>query len=365
MSDTTATLAPPRPPATPHAGPRARALHALPPRAVLLHAGQHKTGSTAIQNAVAAAPDVLRRAGWLYPPAGRVHDDITGHRHRQLMLEMRDRLPPTGWAKLRDSLGNDPARVLLSHEGFFSPQIDPAHVARQLPGRELHVLVYLRHPVDYIESSYREWVRRWGFAGTLREWYARRAAWLDVPALQARWEQALGPGTVHLRPYDTAHLHGGDVVTDLAHALGWPALPASPGPANRSLGSRQCLAHWMANRVKSPPGQAEALVDLLDACEADPVAADLLVGQAESAGLDAAQAQALAGVLAGVPHRARLVDDALAAQIERTHLAGIQRALAAQGHDLGAWAGGWQHLPHDPGADDPTLLAQMRTLLAA
>ena len=40
---------------------------ALPPDAVLLHVGVHKTGTTAIQAALADARPELRRAGVLYP----------------------------------------------------------------------------------------------------------------------------------------------------------------------------------------------------------------------------------------------------------------------------------------------------------
>ena len=347
----------------PAAATRAHALDRLPQGTVLLHAGQHKTGSTALQNALAACPQVLHAAGWCYPEPGRIRDADTGHRHRHLVMEMLGPGEPQHWPRLRAAIASRKDRVLLSHEGFFCPAIDPQRVARQLPGHELHVLVYLRHPVDYIDSSYREWARRWRFGGTVVEWYLQRRSWLDVETLLARWEAAFGAGRVHLRAYARERLHGGSVVSDLSHCLGLPPLPGGDAPANASLNTRQCLVHAVANRVGADAGQRDALSELLaDAQAADELGRSL---DAPGAGCDLSDAHraALARVLQGVAASARLVDDELAAHIEQHHLPAYQRVLAAQGQSMPGWQGAWRRQALDASYADAALRQDLRALL--
>ena len=183
----------------------------LPAQAVLIHGGQHKTGSTAIQNTLFAQRGWLESRSWCYPAAGLMNQANTGHRHRELMAEIRSGAAAgqPHWATLRQELASWSGRTLISHENFFSPQIDPICLREQLPKADLYLLVYLRHPVDYLESCYREWVRRLKYQGSLRAFYEWRQNWLDIEPLLNRWEATVGRGHVRLRIYDRQQLVGG------------------------------------------------------------------------------------------------------------------------------------------------------------
>lgn len=338
---------------------RPQDLAQLPPGAVLVHAGQHKTGSTAVQNALATAGPLLRDAGWLYPQAGRVVDADTGHRHRDLTMELLGQKGLNAWARLRDELSRHPGqRALVSHEGLFCPAIAPERLAAELPGLDVHVLVYLRHPVEYVESSFREWVRRWNLGASMADWYGARRRWMQVDQLHARWAAVFGADHVHLRAYRPDRLAGGSVVTDFCQLLGLPALPEGDNRANQSLNSRQCLVHWVGNRNQVPESQCQALCDLV----ADPdTAAQVLAGlddMARSAGFNAEQTAALARVLQGVQRSGRLMDDALGQRIEAECLGAYLRVLG-----LDTWPGAWRRQAFDDGLVDEGLRRAVRVLL--
>ena len=341
-------------------------LAALPPRAVLIHGGQYKSGTSAVQNALAAGAAQLAAQGWRYPQAGRIHDPTLGHRHLRLMQEVRHGSVQGQWARLRHEIDRSDDRVVLSHEGFFSPELDPALIAHELPGREVHVLVYLRHPVDHVESGWREWARRWRFTGTPRDWFNQRRDWLDITRVRQRWEAVFGAGHVHLRAFARECFPQGNVVVDLAQLLGLPdGLPRLP-MANGSLNTRQALVMWVANRLRSDPAQCEALLDLVADAGAAQAALAQLDAMAQAAGFEAAHKAALARVLQGIDERARMVADALAHDIESQFLALHVHELAAQGQVMdagGGWRGQWRDQPFDAGMNDGALLRAVATLL--
>lgn len=341
-------------------------LASLPAGAVLIHGGQYKSGTSAVQNALAAGQVQLAAQGWCYPQAGRIADTTLGHRHLRLMQEVRHGSVHGYWARLRHEIDGSDQRVLLSHEGFFSPELDPALIARELPGRDVHVLVYLRHPVDHVESGWREWVRRWRFTGTPRDWYQQRQDWLAIDTVRQRWEAVFGTGHVHLRAFARECFPQGNVVADLAQLLGLPdGLPRLP-MANGSLNTRQALVMWVANRLRSNPAQCEALLDLVADADAAAAALSQLDAMAEAAGFEATHKAALARVLQGIDDRARMVADKLAHDIEDRFLALHVSELAAQGQrmDQGTgWRGQWRDQPFDAGMNDAALLRAVATLL--
>ena len=237
----------------------------LPPDAIVVHGGMHKTGSSAIQNTLQANRGALAEAGWLYPRAGLVDQVATGHRHRTLMTEVRDNILHPSWRQLHAELDGWHGRVLISHENFFSPQIDPLAVAALMPDRPVYLLAYLRHPVDYVESCYREWVRRWKYRHGIRTFYESRRDYLDVEALRDAWEATFGADRVLLRPYERDRLVGGTVLSDFVATLGLDApLAPVPGLANESLSTSQTLVHLVANRVAARASRRDEISASLD-----------------------------------------------------------------------------------------------------
>ncbi|MEY4564044.1 MAG: hypothetical protein RLZZ618_3321 [Pseudomonadota bacterium] len=336
-------------------------LQRLPPRAVLVHGGLHKTGSSAIQNTLAEHPAALAKAGWLYPHSGRVAKADTGRRHRQLMTELRRPKGNPCWHQLRDEIRAWPGRVLISHENFFSPQIAPAALREQLPGRDVYVLAYVRHPVDYVESCYREWIRRWKYAEPLQAFHRERLDYLDVAAQQNAWESCFGAGHVLLRPYDRSHFKGGSVLTDFLNLLGLPAgLTPPPGSSNDSLNAMQTLVGVIANDLKASPTLRDDLIALL---EDTPAVAALRATVQAPAQADR-KAAALHQVLTRPLRPSRVMGDVLVEDIMTAHVLPLRDALVAQGASPTVLAHSSQaDLPHEAGFEDDALRQAIRDVL--
>lgn len=335
----------------------------LPPRAVVIHGGLHKTGSSALQNLLATRREVLAGAGWLYPLAGLVSQEATGHRHRVLMTELRKQQGTPTWAALRQEIDAWPGRVVISHENFFSPQIEPLAVTAELPGRDVFLVVYVRHPVDYVESCYREWVRRWKFSGSLADHYAKRKPYLALDQLAARWHAAIGVERVVFRPYDRQAFVGGSVASDFLSLIGLAGVPgladAQSARANDSLGTAQTLVHLVANQVVAKVDKRNTLSSLLEDAAAAVEVLDMLPPPSAQDGEEAlAGAQALRTVLGRGVGAARIMDDSLLAEIEAQHLPTFESALAR--HALPSI---YRPLPQDTGFNDRKLRDSIRHLL--
>lgn len=182
---------------------------AIPPRGVLLHVGVHKTGTTAIQAALADARPQLKAAGVSYP--GKLQAQ---HRAALAVLQR-----PWGWntrggAVLDrshfDSLAKRTARssgrVVISSE-FFCEADEPtaAEVVRDLGGDRVHVVVTLRNLGRLLPSSWQQYLK-YGLTTPYERWLRNvfdnpgqstmtPTFWKrhDHAAVLTRWSEAVGP----------------------------------------------------------------------------------------------------------------------------------------------------------------------------
>jgi len=337
----------------------------LPERAVVIHGGMHKTGSSAVQNTFAQNADRLAEAGWLYPRAGLAFQDATGRRHRKLMIELRKNAGCGSWESLRKEIDAWPGRVIISHENFFSPQIDPKLLCEQLPGRDIYLMAYLRHPVDYLESSYREWVRRWRFEGSVDDYYERRRDYFELLPLVDAWTNALGHDRLLLRAYDRQRFVGGSVLSDMLSVLGIDGLSLPEDPVNNdSLNTTQTLVYQVANRLRASPARRDQLAGLMpDATEAATLLATLRAANAAEAGISASKLEALRLVLEDAAAPRRIMDDRLLLQVQQRHLADFSAVLAAGQDASASCESAVAKLPHDGAFDQPALREAIAHLL--
>lgn len=207
---------------------------------IILHAGMHKTGSTAIQRAFCAQPI----AGLATPGGPRLNqsDDVQllfqqgaalekfraaryGHLDAARLARWRDEVA-NRW---RAALASCTAPVfLITAEDLSAPDFGPEALHRLAgllqsarPDARVQVLAYVRPPVSFMQSAYQQRVKE-----------GKRSA-LDLdplglwPGYRARLEKfdtVFGPDAVTLRAFDPAGFPGGDVVADMAAFLGVPAL---------------------------------------------------------------------------------------------------------------------------------------------
>ncbi len=185
----------------------------IPADGVLLHVGVHKTGTTALQAALADARPDLKAAGATYP--GKLQAQ---HRAALAVLQR-----PWGWNsrggavmdrshfdKLAKRTKAAPGRVVISSEFFCEAPGDvAAGVVRDLGGDDVHIVVTLRNLGRLLPSSWQQYLKyglttpyeRWlkdvfaepGVSKNMTPTFWKRHDHGDV---LRRWSEAAGPENV-------------------------------------------------------------------------------------------------------------------------------------------------------------------------
>ncbi|HEY0917981.1 hypothetical protein [Devosia sp.] len=217
---------------------------------VLLHIGQSKTGTSAIQAFLTLNRVRLERAGIAYPPArvGGVAIDLGSHNAVADAVAGRHSYPYLGaeaYAEQFFGAGRQRAanRMILSGEHFFGghPRVwDIAgedeyfalyrekveRVAAFLAGHDTEILVYLRPQVDWLESSAGHTIR---IQGTLprrdayqddRQFFALMRPLLRYGRLLDIWQEAMPGARITAVPYVRSQLVAGDSIRDFLHRAG-------------------------------------------------------------------------------------------------------------------------------------------------
>lgn len=181
-------------------------------RRLYIHVGLQKTGTSYLQAALLHNRAVLAEQGLdLVPPTKR--------EAFELMLLVRDRYRPAldpdsvpnSLARFSALLAKAPgSRALISQESLAAAT--PAQIGRLLAAcgdREVHVIATVRDVARQLPSQWQQLLKGGGTATYerfLRRAQAReqegsdRAPWthLNVPAVLARWSEALGPERIHV-----------------------------------------------------------------------------------------------------------------------------------------------------------------------
>lgn len=179
---------------------------------VLLHIGVHKTGTTAIQAALADARPELRRSGILYP----------GKRKAQHRSAMAITQRTWGWKDkggevfdmsvfdwLVGQVHGHTGRVAISSEFFCEANAETAvEIARALDRDRVHVVVTLRNLGRLLPSSWQQYLK-YGLTTGYEKWLRNVFAdpgqssmtptfWRrnDHGAVISRWAEAVGPENV-------------------------------------------------------------------------------------------------------------------------------------------------------------------------
>ncbi len=204
-------------------------------RTVYIHCGLHKTGTTAIQTALADGRDTLRAHGVLYPASG---DEHAGHHNLAWQISGRSEFSADALT-ITDAVAQIAAfdgDAVLSSEDFESFLDNPAALAPlvqplQELGRRVCVLVYIRDAASYALSLYMELLKH-GFPNTFDVFSAEIAMtgrvqylqWLfqfNYRQLRAAWRRH-GRARVVWRRYEPTK-RAGSVVMDFLPLIGLQA----------------------------------------------------------------------------------------------------------------------------------------------
>lgn len=203
---------------------------------IVLHAGMHKTGSTAIQAAFCRTPpDGVETPGG---PRLNLSDDVqllfqTGpalEKFRAARYAHLDAAALARWRadvleRWRAALRRCRAPVfLISAEDLSAPDFGMDALARLVaflhetcPGAGIEALAYIRPPVPFMQSAFQQRVKEDKPAA--RE-IDLRSLWPGYRARLEKFDTVLGTDAVLLRPFDPSAFPEGDVVADMAQVLG-------------------------------------------------------------------------------------------------------------------------------------------------
>lgn len=195
---------------------------------LILHVGTTKTGSSALQSALALSIDVLAAQGIHYPDHQRLEAARLGH------ITAGNVTADTFVETARSARDAGFDRVLMSSEDLFRHLGQTPEVLAEVAGfyDEVTCIAYLRDPIDWILSDYGQLIKRGGATLTLDE-YLEVARIPDLPAFMAAVEGA--GATARVRNYSR---YKKTLVPDFEAALGLEAgtLNVPPrGQVNRSL----------------------------------------------------------------------------------------------------------------------------------
>jgi hypothetical protein len=229
---------------------------------ILLHMGQGKTGTTALQKSLNAAAGMLRARNVLYPQFGQGFDN---HQLLVALIGNPDRIFPATLEKLGGAQGaieaarvawemtcddirrSRPELLVLSSE--YLAGADSMAKARlgDLLSRlsdDITPVIYIRHPVDHYRARLQQTLK------ARDRCYPPRIPDLKAAILESEAAFSRRPELV---VFDRKKLHGGDVVEDFATRFLAPCVTAAELPriqANVGL-SAEALVLMVRLRAES------------------------------------------------------------------------------------------------------------------
>ncbi|MBF0291491.1 MAG: hypothetical protein HQK86_04970 [Nitrospinae bacterium] len=196
----------------------------------VIHIGQAKCGSTALQNFLYVNNKSLQRNGYYYPAP------IDGSRsHGVIALWLQDQWMPlsTGsrfemYPQFNISPSSDPLfpwgeahvpglTAIFSSEGFF--EIDPLFMARYFPSNDTKIIVYFREQLNFLRSGYAQEVQSRKIYLPFNE-FANLGWRLDYFSEINAWSSVYGKNNIMPRVYERGNLLDADICKDFVGLLG-------------------------------------------------------------------------------------------------------------------------------------------------
>lgn len=240
-----------------------------------IHIGNHKTGSTAIQDFMHGARDELAPRGLLYPTAGL---DGSGHHEFARACGQGKNTLDTDYIQnvcqeIRNEYRDGAENILFSSEIFeYLQDLSPLKaLAEQFSPK---IIIYIRKQDYYLESLYNQHVRMYSirFSGSVYQFSQRYNLFhqYNYNQLVTRWADLFGASNIILRPYGT-NLVNTDVTADILSVID-PDLEdsiRSKGASDRLRSNVSLAAQAMPylsylNRLPLDRDQHEMLVSVLE-----------------------------------------------------------------------------------------------------
>lgn len=196
---------------------------------VVLHVGLHRTGTTALQRFLWANREQLRAHGVVYPQAGLAPgNENRGHRQFVEELQQGGAAGPATSAMLAEMEASGAATAVVSAEELSRMRGGVAVLTtwfRRAGFEDLRAVMYVRHPVAFLESAWKQQVKTGAYGQPLSRFVSERLDRADYLAYADHWQRHLGPGRLDVRVYEAA-VAGPGLVGDFVTAIGMDATGA-------------------------------------------------------------------------------------------------------------------------------------------
>jgi hypothetical protein len=173
---------------------------------IILHIGLRKTGTTSIQKFLNRNYNTLLKNNILYPKSGLPLKESV-YAHHDLSVAITKIRPPTQdqcWQQLHAELSLQGNRlVFISSEIFSVATPDQIRQIRvELKDHQVSVLIYLRDPVSFMISLYKEQIKAQNESLAFGKFIRQRFNLVDYDGLIQNWKDIFGDSSVILKDYD-------------------------------------------------------------------------------------------------------------------------------------------------------------------
>jgi hypothetical protein len=206
---------------------------------IVLHIGSTKTGTSSLQTYFSKHASDLRSRGVIYPRAGRNAPGQMAH-HNLCYQKQSGRVangifkPEVGtWSQALAEIDGAPGSAgIISSEAFMNCQ--PQQVgafARELSGREVQLVAYVRRQDKWLQSAWNQLARFGRCSLDFQEFYLgiRLRGRGDYFRMLNPWVEAFGTSTLAVRNFDALSAEG--IVPDFFEAF-FPGVPVQAARNN-------------------------------------------------------------------------------------------------------------------------------------
>jgi hypothetical protein len=173
---------------------------------IILHIGLRKTGTTSIQKFLNKNYDALLKHGLLYPKSGLPLKESV-YAHHDLAVSITGIRPATNancWQMLYEELKEHHDKLVFISSEIFSvaspEQIE--QIRNNLLAHPVRILIYLRDPVSFMISLYKEQIKAQNEWLTFGKFIRQRFSLVDFDRLIRNWKNVFGDSNVILKNYD-------------------------------------------------------------------------------------------------------------------------------------------------------------------
>lgn len=223
----------------------------------IIHGGNLKTGSTAIQNFLRSNLGRVETECDMAVPALELTTSI--HAALAVDANRHERHAEFNWSNLPDWIGRKPqSSVLLTSEVFIrtDPQDFKARLADLAP-QSVDLYFYLRPHIQMLTSSLAQAYKIGHFPEALADGAVRmsKSIQVDFQKQVEKFFAVFGEDRVHCREYAREFFPNGDVVQDFGDFIGKPqlsriAVEVAETERNVAPGTEElALAHWLRSTM--------------------------------------------------------------------------------------------------------------------